>query len=323
MSGNKPLAVIKVTEDREVVILAPAKVNLTLDVLGRRADGYHEVSTVYQAIALSDRLVVRLAPGDRREPFIDVQTDDPTIPGGPANLAHRAVGLLLADLGVTMRVEVLIEKAIPAAAGLGGGSSDAAAALVAVNGLLGGPLGARSLTELAGRLGADVPFFIRGGTALGRGRGERLEPLPDAPPFDVVLAAAGRKPSTGAVYATFDRLAPTLAGVAGPGRSLTAVRAISTGDTRALAAAVGNDLAPAARAVIPELGAVEAGFAGTGAEAVAVSGAGPAVFGLYTDRTRAERALAELRAMCPWTVLTRFGPAEAGEGRASANPSPH
>lgn len=307
---------------REAVTRAFAKINLTLDILGRRPDGYHEVATVYQTVGLFDRLTITLSGGGRG-PRIDVQTDDPTIPDGPGNLAHRAVGLLFKTIGAAFGVDIRIEKGIPTAAGLGGGSSDAAAALVAVNGLLGGPLGRTQLEALAGQLGSDVAFFIRGGTALGRGRGEVVEPLPDAPPLFAVLAAAGRKPSTEAVYAAHDRQAPTVGGRAEGIRTPAAVTAVRSGDAAALCAAVHNDLAAAARAVVPEISRVEGALRETGAMAVAVCGAGPTVFALYPGRERAAEGRADLAGVFPWVEMARFEPAKAGEPPASANPSPH
>lgn len=305
---------------KSVVLQAPAKLNLTLDVVGRRPDGFHEVVTVYQTLTLADRVEVSLAYGPG-EPDISVRADAPDVPDGPNNLAHRAAAAVLESVRGRVgghrppaapegspKVVVDIHKAIPTAAGLGGGSSDAAAVLRGLNGLLDRPLDEVALHGLAARLGSDVPFFLRGGTAVGRGRGEVVEPLPDAPRLQVVLIKAGRKESTAAVYAAHDRLTPTGA----PERSSLAVEAIRRGDPTGLVAAVGNDLAAAARHLTPEIARAESFLAGLRAEAVAVTGAGPTVFGLFRDSSTAASACGRAAADYDWTALAEFAPA-AGE----------
>lgn len=296
-----------------ISVRAPAKINLTLDVLGLRPDGCHEVATVYQTLTLADRLDVRLSWVPDDGPTIVVSADDPEVPAGPANLVYRAVEAVLRRAGslngavasgLSPRVEVAIAKAIPVAAGLGGGSSDAAAALTAVNGLLGGRVAPAALAGLAAALGSDVPFFLRGGTALARGRGEDVEPLADAPPFHVVLVKAGRKESTAGVYARHDRMAP--GGGGRRDRSRAAALAIRGGDPTALAASIGNDLAAAARELAPEIARVESALVATGAEAVAVSGAGPTVFALYRGAEQAASAERLMASLFPWTALAEF-----------------
>jgi len=313
----------RVPDGGALTLWAPAKINLTLDIKGLRPDGFHEIATVYQALALADRLEVRLRWESGHLPTITVAVDDEAVPAGSANLAHRAVASVLAAIGRTTgpaglspRVEVVIAKAIPPAAGLGGGSSDAAAALKALNRLLGNPLDRLTLDRLAAGLGSDVPFFLHGGTALGRGRGEIIESLPGAPAFHVVLVKAGDKTSTAEVYARYDALARAggdrpgrnggSAPTGWPDRTNRAVQAIVRQDAGALAAAVGNDLAAAVRAAEPRVTAAEAALAASGAVAVAVSGAGPVVFGLFPDQALAETARGRLAVEFPWTALTRF-----------------
>ncbi len=299
------------------VVRAPAKLNLTLDVVGRRPDGFHEVVTIYQELTLADRIEVRLAWGPG-EPGVIVRADDPATPEGSENSAHRAaLTVLEAHRGkmarrqatsggvVSPKVEVTIAKSIPAAAGLGGGSSDAAAVLRGLNGLLGGPLDDAALQDLAVGLGSDVPFFLRGGTAVGRGRGETIEPLPDAPSFHAVLVKAGGKESTASVYAAHDRLAPHEERA----RTPSAVQAIRQGDHSGLAAAVGNDLATAARHLAPEIGRVEAFLAAHGAEAVAVTGTGPTVYGLFRDGDVAASTRDRAATLFAWAALAEFATA--------------
>ena len=185
---------------------APAKVNLTFEALGRRADGYHEVRTVLHAISLADE--VAFAPADELrlvvEPPVGAEAADaralsPVVsaPTGDDNLVLRAARLLRREAGVTAGAAIRLRKRIPVAAGLGGGSSDAAATLRGLRRLWGLDLDADALRELAAQLGSDVPFFVTGGAALGEGRGERLTPLPPAQGRVVVMAPPPDRNATG------------------------------------------------------------------------------------------------------------------------------
>ena len=156
---------------KSLTVNAYAKVNLTLEVLGRRPDGYHEIASVMQTVGLHD--VVELTPADD----VTLECDRPGLET-PDNLALKAAAGLRAEAGVRTGVHIKLRKAIPASAGLGGGSSDAAATLVGLNRLWGLGMSAGDLTPLATALGSDVPFFLRGGTAMVQGRGERVRPLP-------------------------------------------------------------------------------------------------------------------------------------------------
>ncbi|HMI99550.1 MAG TPA: hypothetical protein VK488_06945 [Gaiellaceae bacterium] len=241
---------------------ATAKINLALVVGPLRADGKHEVATVLQRIDLADG--ISLAPGSSLE-----------IAGFPEDTLVRAALLALADAaGVGPHWTVAIEKRIPVGSGLGGGSSDAAAALRLANELLPVPLGNERLHEIAAGIGADVPFFLAEGPQLGTGDGSVLEPfeLPDDYRVVLVLPAGAAKPSTAAVYEAFD-------GADGFVVRETALReALASGDLAALPA---NDLASSPLAdELRELGAFRAD----------VSGAGPAVYGLFARRNEAEAA---------------------------------
>lgn len=165
--------------------LAPAKVNLILEVLGQRPDGYHEVATVMQTIALTDR--VRLEPSTSIE--LDVEGSE--IAGvpleGPENLAYKAALILHEQTGSTAGVRIVVEKAVPVGMGLGGGSTDAAAVLRGLNRFWDLGLETEALAEVGARVGSDVAFFVYGGTAIARGRGEVVQPLPDYPPQDITL----------------------------------------------------------------------------------------------------------------------------------------
>ncbi len=180
------------------VVRVPAKINLVLDVGEARADGYHDVRTVLNAVAIFDRLT--LVPAES----ISVDCDWPGIPADMENLAGRAAALLRDASGTRGGVRISIAKAIPPAAGLGGGSADAAAVLVGCNHLWGIGWDLDRLADLGRRLGSDVPFFLRGGTAVATGRGDVLEPLAPLPPLEVLLVQPPCGSSTASAYALLD-----------------------------------------------------------------------------------------------------------------------
>jgi 4-diphosphocytidyl-2-C-methyl-D-erythritol kinase len=265
---------------------APAKVNLALVVGPRRADGRHEVLTLLDRLALADTVGVRRAAETRVTGFPD------------DTIVRAALDALARVAGGEPRFEVRIEKRIPVAAGLGGGSSDAAAALALANDLLGSPLGPDELHAVAASLGADVPFFLRGGSQLGTGDGTSLEPvsLPRDHVVLLVLASGATKSSTADVYAAFDRRRGE-AGFeersAGLQRALAAVRASSD-----LGALPPNDLASSPLAEeLRRLGALRAD----------VTGAGPVVFALFAERAVADRARAALDGRGAQTWITEPG----------------
>jgi 4-diphosphocytidyl-2-C-methyl-D-erythritol kinase len=166
-----------------MTIDAPAKVNLTLRVLGRRDDGFHEIETLMAPITLADRLEISL----RSEQSIRLTCTDPSVPSDPSNLAHRAAAAFANHSGLKFGVDIHIEKNIPHGAGLGGGSSDAAAVLVALDRLLTTKMPAEKLERIAAAMGSDIPFFVRSQPAICRGRGEIIEPFEELPPADILL----------------------------------------------------------------------------------------------------------------------------------------
>lgn len=273
---------------------ALAKINLTLRVLGVRADGYHELRTTFQSLALHDTLTIRATRG----PF-SIECDDPACPVDRTNLVWRAaerVWRAAGRRGAPRGVRVRIEKRIPMQAGLGGGSSDAAAALRA--------LGRRwrvsrvTLLQIAASLGADVPYFFEGGTALGVARGDRLSPLPDHPAAWVVLVVPAFGVSTKDAYGWFDR--DTRAGAA------RRVRPPSTaGAGGGPHADAGNDLQSPAAKRHPEIARLVGALRRHGAHSAAMSGSGSAVFGLFKKRPQALLATRALASATRRTVLTR------------------
>jgi 4-diphosphocytidyl-2-C-methyl-D-erythritol kinase len=266
-----------------VTVRVPAKVNLVLSVGPRRHDGFHELATVFHAVSLFD-VVVAAPAGDLTVTVEGEQAE--LVPVDDSNLAVRAARMLAAYAGVTTGAELLVRKDIPVAGGMAGGSADAAAALVACDALWGTGLGRAELSILGARLGSDVAFGLVGGTALGTGRGERLNPVMVGGAFDWVLAIAEHGLSTPEVYAELDRQrGRTVPAPKVPPDVLTALRA---GDAEALAAALDNDLELAARTLAPELGTTLETGLGLGALGAVVSGSGPTCAFLVRD---AEHAL--------------------------------
>ncbi len=284
--------------DAEVRLLAPAKVNLGLEVLGRREDGYHELRTIFQTVSLHDRLVLR-----RRGRGVLVECA--ALPGlGAGNLAHRAAALFLERTRVRGGVTIDLDKRIPSGGGLGGGSSDAAAVLVGCCRLFGLRPPTPQLLEWAAELGSDVPFFIAGGSALGSGRGERVEglgPWPGDPAVLLYLPPEGL--STAEVYRNLSPSALT------PGRgALTILLALWTaGDLRRFGAALFNDLEGPAFALAPQLAAAKRALLEAGAAGSVLCGSGSSVVALFGSVAAAERARRRLRGRLPGRLLrTRF-----------------
>jgi 4-diphosphocytidyl-2-C-methyl-D-erythritol kinase len=235
---------------REVVERCCAKLNLFLDVVGRRHDGFHELVTVFHEIDLADELIARELPGSRRDVRIRVEAgaaDADHVPAGPGNLAAAAARALLDATGTDRAVELVLRKNVPTGAGLGGGSADAAGALRAVERLLELDVPPERLEEIGASVGSDVAFLVRGGTALGRGRGELLEPVPAAGGMSFLLLV----PSFGiATPDVFRALPRELSRPVPPDALLTALAA---GDAAALAASTHNALLEPALRVEPRL----------------------------------------------------------------------
>ena len=266
-----------------VTVRAPAKVNLELRVGPLRADGFHGLATVYQAVSLFDEVTVRSS----EEWSITIEGSRARgVPADETNLALRAAQALAAAHGVEDPVEILIEKDIPVAGGMAGGSADAAAALVACDWLWGLGSSREELAEIGAGLGSDVPFIVHGGTAIGTGRGEVVTPILTRGTYHWVFAAADVGLSTPAVYAEFDRLT---AGedVREPGASPELMAALRSGDPQALAEHLGNDLQQEAISLRPELGDLLADGLSYGALGGVVSGSGPTVAFLAADHERA------------------------------------
>ena len=276
---------------------APAKLNLILQVAPRRPDGLHELASLFASLELSDAIAVEPAPAP---------PDEVIAPGveGP-NLATAAIEAIRAAVGELPPLRVAIEKRIPVAAGLGGGSADAAAVLRAANRIAGDRLDRAALRELAAGIGADVPSQIEPGHALVTGAGEEVEPV-ELPPLPVVLVPADPGLSTAAVYAEADRLPTTRAQLDPDG-----VRAAAALPAHELAARLENDLEPAALSLRPELEETLAAVRDSGALAARVTGSGPTVFGVYADAAAAAAGAERL----PGAILTSLRQADAPQSR--------
>jgi 4-diphosphocytidyl-2-C-methyl-D-erythritol kinase len=269
--------------------LCPAKVNLYLKVLARREDGYHDLVTVMQPLTLADEL--RLTPGGG----LSLECRHPEVPSGDQNLVWRAAQKFTAAIGQEPQVHIRLVKNIPVAAGLGGGSSDAAGTLLALNKLTGTPLDSAALHSLAAELGADVPFFLRPGPAVGQGIGTNLSPL-DLPPFWYVLLNPGYSISTRWVYANLDMEA--LAQIGAPFRE--AFNGERPEDW------VANDLETVTVSRFSELRELLERLSQTGARAWGMSGSGPTLFGLFHEAESAQAAGARLRQnFSGWLAVAR------------------
>ena len=294
--------------------LAHAKINLTLRVGGRRADGYHPVATVIQRLALHDRLEIAVEKGAGRGLEILVASGAQGVPADRQNLAGRAVELLEPELaragfgGATVRIR--IQKRIPVAAGLAGGSADAAAVLASINRRLGLGLGQEELVRRAAMIGSDVPACLFEGATLGTGRGEKVRPIA-APVLWWVLAHPGGALMTREVYQAYDASRP--APVDDDGQGLAAaleplVRALGNPAVAPIARCLYNDLQEPACRLHRGIGPLLAAMMDQGALAAIVSGSGPTVAGLAPDARSARRIARSLSEAGVWTW---WGPGQA------------
>lgn len=259
-------------------ILAPAKINLLLQVLGPRPDGYHEVRTVLQTIDLADRLTLEQAGRlELRCDLPELETED--------NLVLQAARALARATGREARVRIGLRKSIPPGSGLGGGSSDAAATLAGLCALWEVDPASVDLLGLAAALGSDVPFFLWGGTALALGRGEVVFPLREAPRRVVLVARPERALSTPEVYTALDSRLTSGEEGSTISRFLRNLYSEEPASDFVL-----NDLEAAAAGILPEVRDLQHEIRNRGAEAAALSGSGSAVFGIFSDQSRAREA---------------------------------
>jgi 4-diphosphocytidyl-2-C-methyl-D-erythritol kinase len=285
----------------QIDIEAPAKINVFLKVLGRRPDGYHDLLSVMQKLTLCDSLCIKRGGSSG----IRLRCEGADLPENEDNLVYRAAALFMERVAVRGGVEIVLTKKIPVAAGLGGGSSDAAAVLRGLTMLFDGPLAMSVLLEMAVRLGADVPFFIeKYDTALATGIGDRLQPLVSRRHYWVVLANPGFPVSTKWAYDNFALTSKVIPFNLPPDLSAfeDIAHRLASGDI-----ILHNDLERVTCARYPEIDAMKALLLNQGATGAMMSGSGPTVFALFRDQAGAEAAAGFVRlALGANVYVTRY-----------------
>lgn len=271
---------------------APAKINWGLDIISRQEDGYHQLRSLMQTVDLADDIYVSRAA-----------FDDCACPGLPReeNLAFRAWLLLKREYKLDACLRIRIEKRIPPAAGLAGGSSDAAAVLLAADSLLGLGLSPDELCALGAQLGADIPFCLHGGLALAAGIGERITPLKPGRSLILLLVNPGLPLNTAQVYAAYDKL-----GASRRPDIPALIDAVIAGDIPAIGESAGNALEDAAISLCPQLAALKNAIGQTGLKPL-MSGSGPTLFAVAESRAQAEAAALSLHDQAPWLYIAKTG----------------
>lgn len=276
-------------------ITAYAKINLVLDVLHKRDDGYHEVAMVMQAVDLSD--TIQMKEADRNW----ITTNNRHIPMNMNNLAMRAVTLMQREFqGDVPKLDVTLEKRIPISAGMAGGSTDCAAVLLGINQMCGLGLTQKELELLAAQLGSDVPFCIGGPTALATGRGEILQALPECPELHLVLVKPPFGVSTPKVYGNLRveeiKTHPDVD---------RCIQGLQAGDKQQILDSMGNVLEESTFELQPKVKMIKDGMRACGGQHVLMSGSGPTVFAAFADRTQAQQYYNRVKQQYPGAVLTR------------------
>ncbi len=277
-----------------------AKINLGLEVLGKRPDGYHEIRTLFQSVGLHDELEFETAP----DGALEVRGDSPSVPWDERNLVHKAAALLRRESGARAGVLVRVKKRIPAGSGLGGGSSNAAVTLLALDRLWGLGLGRARLHDLAARLGSDVAYFLEGGLCLGEGRGEKITPLDDLPRMHAVIALPAIVCLTADVYGGHR---VSLTSKDKPSKISRFLQSREVGSLE-------NRLERTVFRLYPQLKDIKRFFQNRGAALSLVTGSGSAVFGLFRSREDAERGWTEARKRHPSVLVETLSRDEYGKG---------
>lgn len=266
---------------QELRLKALGKINLELDVVRKREDGYHEVRMIMQTVDMYDKLVLR----KRSWPGIKVETNLFYLPTNENNLVYKAANLLMEEFGIRQGLYIGLHKFIPVAAGMAGGSSDAAAVLYGVNRLFGLGLSKQELMKRGVSIGADVPYCVMRGTALAEGIGEELSPLPPMPDCYILIAKPGISVSTKFVYENLHL--ETLETHPDIGKS---IEALESGSLEGLARSMGNVLESVTISQYPVIADIKERMKQSGAVNAMMSGSGPTVFGIFTEKEQAVRA---------------------------------
>ncbi|MDI9514308.1 MAG: 4-(cytidine 5'-diphospho)-2-C-methyl-D-erythritol kinase [Clostridiaceae bacterium] len=270
---------------KEITVKTPAKINLSLDVTGKRQDGYHNLEMIMQSISLYDLVTV-----EKRRSGLSIQCDFPHTPNDSRNIAWKAAAAFMAEYPENGGVRIVLEKSIPVSAGLAGGSTNAAGVLKAMNRLYGEPFSEVKLVDIARRIGADVPFCLRGGTALARGIGDELVPLPDFAGVRVIVVKPSFPVSTRWVYKNLN-----LDELGERPNTLNLIAAIEEMDVLSLARGMRNVLESVTVKAHGEISRIIDEFLKLGALGSRMSGSGSAVFGLFDDDTLAGKAFERFR----------------------------
>lgn len=274
----------------KIELKALGKINLGLDILGRRENGYHDVRMVMQTVYLYDKVTISRA----EEPGISVTSNLGFLPSGEGNIAWKAADLLRSEFGIQEGIHIDLEKHIPVAAGMAGGSSDAAAVLFGLNRMFSLGLTEQDLKDRGVTLGADVPYCIMRGTVLAEGIGEVLTPLPPMPKCYILIAKPPLSASTKTVYEKIDREGiekhPDINGI---------IAGLEAGDIRQVAGSMGNVLEEVMLKEHPVLGKIKEVMVEAGALNAMMSGSGPTVFGIFTSRAQAKAAADRLKKQTP------------------------
>ena len=274
----------------QITVKAYAKINLGLDVLGRFENGYHDLRMIMQNVGIYDTLTLKktLTEGIR------LFTDNDDLPADDRNLAYRAADLMFQTYSLSGGIEIVLKKSIPMAAGLAGGSADAATVLRAVNMLYDLQIGTRELAKLGKNLGADVPYCVLGGCALAEGIGERLTPLPETEDAHLLLVKPDFDVSTKFVYEHLDAVPiknhPDIDGQ---------IQALKKGDLKEVIKKMGNVLQDVTIPHYPEVGKIKESMLSLGAYNAMMSGSGPSVFGFFESDTKAEEAMGKMQRLYP------------------------
>lgn len=273
-----------------------AKINLSLDVLGKRDDGYHEVCMIMQSLTLSDLIII-----DKMYEGISLNTNLKYLPNTDKNIAYQAAKLFYQEAHIRGGIKMKIIKNIPVAAGLAGGSGNAAAVLCAMNMMYGYPLSNEELLSLGARLGADVPYCMMGGTYLAEGIGEKLTRLAPMEPMYVVLVKPDINVSTAAIYERIDSVSITERP-----NAKRLVCALSEGDAQSVCAGLCNVMEGATQSMYPVIGGIKEKMKHLGAVGALMSGSGPTVFGLFRDGKAAQRAFDDFYMQFQEVYLTKI-----------------
>lgn len=302
----------------QLKLFSPAKINLYLRILGKRPDGYHELETVMLPLKFGDEITLKLAKAE-----LMLECDHPHLPSDDSNIALRAAKLLAEHSGVDCGARIVLRKRTPLAAGLGGGSSNAAVVLTGLNRLWNLNLPSATLHELAARLGSDVNFFMAGGAALCGGRGEQIEPITCRFTGTILLVNPGFGISTKWAYESWAKAAAeSRLTVESPEVSLL-LRALAEDDLAGVSQCLFNSLEAPSIRKFPVLELIKKTLRDNGATGALMSGSGATVFGLFANARAAERSARQIREQFgpgTWAAITRFADSssEPGEARSTA-----